>query len=1177
MITDNTKPTASADKAKVVGTKPAPLKSAAAITPPPTPTLVAPPPLFRRVDWLTFASTVVLVLIGYLITLSPDLTLEDSGELATGSFYAGVPHPPGYPLWTLFTWLFTVLVPISNIAFRVSLASAVSGSLAAGFLALITSRGSSMLIESIPDFKDISKRVESGICMVAGFVAGMLLAYNGYMWSQSIIVEVYPFSVLSLMGVVGCLLRWIYAPHQRRYLYVAWLLFGVCFTNHQTLIVAAMGIEVAILAAQPKLGRDLLLGNSVFYLLGVLILASHLMGTFEPNGMVKTIFHIVGVGSIIGCGWLTVQTRKLGTEWLPVIAMFLLWLVGAGIYFWMPLSSMSNPPMNWGYPRTWEGFLHALTRGQYEKTNPTDFFNDPWRLVMQLGLYFSCASEEFNLLNLVLAAVPFFFLFRMQKRERAWIIGLTAIWSCLAILLMILLNPTPDRATRDLIRVFFTSSYAIISILIGYGITLITAYMATHYATFRRWGLMGGGVAIGLALYSLAETAQSFFSHVPDKNGLQLFFYAIGRVFVKDQYALPIIAGMILVGITLLYVLSLSVMRKQAPMAFALVLFAMLPVRSILAHWSDNEQHGHLFGFWFGHDMFTPPFNIYPKMTRDAVLFGGTDPGRFCPTYMIFCESFIPPSKRRDPDFDRRDVYIITQNALADGTYLEYIRAQYNRSTQIDPPFFQEMLRTTKEKERDYNTNILARLAFATLDKPFLSLGKKIETRRRAEGVFPPKEIYTPTIEDSQRCFSEYLADAQRRVQHDTSFPNEPRQIKPGEDVHIIDQRVQVSGQVAVMSINGLLTKVIFDHNPTNEFFVEESFPLDWMYPHLTPFGVIMKINRQPVPEFTEEIVKKDHEFWSKYSERLIGNWVTYQTTVQDIANFVEKVYLQRDFSGFLGDRKFIRDDTAQKAFSKLRSSIGGIYSWRISASRSPEERKRMVQEAEFAYRQAFAFCPYSPEAVYRYVTLLASPELNRIDDAILVARTCLKLDKYNVSIEGLVKNLEDIKAHMVNGQIPQPPPPPNFAELEKAIADNPTNFQMAFNLVSAYFQSQQSEKAMAVLDTILANPRVDVPAVSTVAQFYASRGMNAKLELALERLTQLNTNFSEAWYDLAYLKLNAGKTNESLDSLRRAIVTSNQRLAQNPGASNLLKSAKVDARFVPLRENAAFKELVKP
>src|SRR5437879_3149835 len=121
------------------------------------------PPLFRKIDWVTFGVTAVLVFIGYFLTLSPDLTLEDSGELATGSFYAGVPHPPGYPLWTIFTWLFTVLVPVANVAYRVSIASAVSGALATGLLALIVSRGSSMFIESIAEFKDIDRRVESAI------------------------------------------------------------------------------------------------------------------------------------------------------------------------------------------------------------------------------------------------------------------------------------------------------------------------------------------------------------------------------------------------------------------------------------------------------------------------------------------------------------------------------------------------------------------------------------------------------------------------------------------------------------------------------------------------------------------------------------------------------------------------------------------------------------------------------------------------------------------------------------------------------------------------------------------------------------------------------------------------------------------------------------------------------
>jgi len=91
----------------------------------------------------------------------------------------------------------------------------------------------------------------------------------------------------------------------------------------------------------------------------------------------------------------------------------------------------------------------------------------------------------------------------------------------------------------------------------------------------------------------------------------------------------------------------------------------------------------------------------------------------------------------------------------------------------------------------------------------------------------------------------------------------------------------QVSGQVAVMAINALLTKVIFDANPTHEFYVEESFPLDWMYPYLTPFGIIMKINRQPLSSLTEDILDRDHQFWRQFSKRLTGDIVDYDTPIK--------------------------------------------------------------------------------------------------------------------------------------------------------------------------------------------------------------------------------------------------------------------------------------------------------
>ncbi|MGZ8901763.1 MAG: protein O-mannosyl-transferase family, partial [Limisphaerales bacterium] len=113
------------------------------------------PNLFRRWDWIAFAVTTLAVMIGYIYTLAPDMTLEDSGELAVASYYAGVPHPPGYPVWTIYTWIFTWLFPFSNVAWRVGLSSAVAGAFSCGLVALLVSRGSSMLMQGIGTLKEV--------------------------------------------------------------------------------------------------------------------------------------------------------------------------------------------------------------------------------------------------------------------------------------------------------------------------------------------------------------------------------------------------------------------------------------------------------------------------------------------------------------------------------------------------------------------------------------------------------------------------------------------------------------------------------------------------------------------------------------------------------------------------------------------------------------------------------------------------------------------------------------------------------------------------------------------------------------------------------------------------------------------------------------------------------------
>ena len=70
---------------------------------------------------------------------------------------------------------------------------------------------------------------------------------------------------------------------------------------------------------------------------------------------------------------------------------------------------------------------------------------------------------------------------------------------------------------------------------------------------------------------------------------------------------------------------------------------------------------------------------------------------------------------------------------------------------------------------------------------------------------------------------------------------------------------------------------------------------------------------------------------------------------------------------------------------------------------------QRMLREAEFALKQSFAFCPYSPEATFRYMELLL--RLGRIGDARLIAQTALKFDPRNGTLQGALNDLDRYQA----------------------------------------------------------------------------------------------------------------------------------------------------------------------
>jgi hypothetical protein len=102
-----------------------------------------------------------------------------------------------------------------------------------------------------------------------------------------------------------------------------------------------------------------------------------------------------------------------------------------------------------------------------------------------------------------------------------------------------------------------------------------------------------------------------------------------------------------------------------------------------------------------------------------------------------------------------------------------------------------------------------------------------------------------------------------------------------------------------------------------------------------------------------------------------------------------------------------VTNQFATGAYSKLRLSIAGLYDWRMTTYKvGTDDKARLKAEADYAFRQAYAMCPTSAEALYRLVSFLLTQ--NRFGDALLVAQTTQKLAPDNPEFQSLVTSLAE-------------------------------------------------------------------------------------------------------------------------------------------------------------------------
>jgi hypothetical protein len=427
-----------------------------------------------RADWLSLLITTVFVLVAYLFTLAPEVTLGFAGIFSTAAMHGGVPHPPGYLLSTLYGWAFVHLVPISNVAWRMAAASAIAGALACGVIAVIVSRlGTAFVDDDLGD--DLTAQKQNiTLRVAAGWTAGAVFGFSDGFWNRAVIADVWTLSTLSLCLVLYFLLRWTQAPDCKRHLYFAFLTYGLALTNSQALLIIAPAIPFVVMTGSRDVGRDLFLGGVV--LCTAVLIAAFLETMPElqisRDGLepLLAVYIIVAVIVFTMTVRLSVATRRICTEWKTVAICCAFLLAGLSLYFYVPIVSMTNPPMNWGYPRTVQGFFHVLSRGQYERIHlPADIDG----CLKALWFYVTVLGSSFGWVSLGIALVPFAFSRKIPVKSRESLLALGAAFLCLGPLLITILNPYIGNEGRWVVQVFGSLSGVVLAIWMGCGLVLV--------------------------------------------------------------------------------------------------------------------------------------------------------------------------------------------------------------------------------------------------------------------------------------------------------------------------------------------------------------------------------------------------------------------------------------------------------------------------------------------------------------------------------------------------------------------------------------------------------------------------------------------------------------------------------------------------------------------------------
>jgi len=903
------------------------------------------PERFKPSDFIA-AGIVFFVTLGvYIFTLAPDVTLEDSGELITAAAKFGVGHPPGYPLWTMSGFLLSHLIPFGNLAWRINLLCALFGGASNAVLTLLACHSGRWLLQRWTG-PEHQAAVQPYVFYM-GMLVGLTIGFSDVMWSQAVISAVH--GTLNALFVNLTLLffyLWMIDPKKTHRLVLAVFIFSLGLTNHHTLVqmipafllAAALEHITPALVGKPK-QAPLGLFFSVFFAINLfslsilayiswlagsdssanelqsisqamawLILAAtavvsfyylkefrlHLfllgaatavvifaygyylldpgetdlvrytastarhfwmIGSFEhpgwmqgrvanaipvPAGEVQQLLDQRHVDPRYGWGMLGLAALALGLLYTSqlnrrmIIGIFVVGWIGLVPYSYEPFASGTHPPMNWGYASERNGFYYEVTREQYPKSLPI-------LIKTTFGKAIGVVAK-----NAQLDAT----------------IGLPDYWP----------------------RLWKTVYYYGDNLQQNFTVPLIFLTLAILFYIRRfdwpqiNWFIFLGAAFFLLGFMLLVIAPPEAFDF---ERNLQY------KVFHLQSHCIFVL----LMGYGALALMTyLHELMPEVPAQTGVIGFGVPALfLSLLPLWSNFDgcsQAEHWFGFYYGTDMMRP-------MDKNAVYYGGSDPGRFVPTFMAFVESQQDNRWKRDPSFDRRDVTVITQNALCDTYYASYIRDQYD-------PRFRPTTWTPFERW----------------------LGR--------DKAYPTVPVTCVSPSELADCWQEYY-----------ERPDVAQRIQAGQDA-------LRAGSNDVFEINGIVAQKIFEKNKKDHtFYIEQSVPITWMYPYLLPSGLIFKLNPEPLAALPPGTVEEDRKFWDAYSKKLLSD-PRYHIDSDAVLSFGKFAYWHSDLYGWRHMEKeqeyWLRMSLA--LCPQLQDAVNGL-SRLLAHQKRYDEAIAVVQQAE--------------------------------------------------------------------------------------------------------------------------------------------------------------------------------------------------------------------------------------